>query len=281
MKLLKPGILVALKSQVSGGVSYTRRDLANSTRETGEAYRAWETECVTQDPDEHERAVKARTIAVGFIRRVCIHTNFGLLCPTSLESELDEAIRNAELLCSQHNAQANHTKVNVYALKGRIASTDEQAMRSLSSELSELMGRMDQGIQKLDPESIRKACNDARALSAMLDEPQAELVKEAVQQARKAAREIVSRVEKKGEEGAKVLEDIQVDQVRQARIAFLDFDSPGKSPPELTQEAPAPQVDLGRFGSLEGFWSEPQAEEAPIRQRPVPELDLSDVSGWE
>jgi hypothetical protein len=74
---------------------------------------------------------------------------------------------------------------------------------------------------------------------------QVERVTSAVEQARKAARTIVKRIEKKGESAASVLQDIQRGEIEKARFAFLDVDSPAI-------ELSAPVADVGRFADLEG-----------------------------
>jgi len=239
-KILKPGLLIALKSTVSGGVQYRRVDL-----EMGKERSRWDTIRVTEDPEEHDRAVKARGKAVSEIRSVCSFTTFGLLCPEDREADLDAAIVRARAIVTEHNATARATRVSVFALKGRIASTDEEAARALSEEVTSLMSAMTAGIDKLDVKAIRDAATKAQELGAMLDETQVGKVAEAVEQARRAARTIVKRVEKDGEEAAKVLQDIQRGAIDRARIAFLDYET---GPTVAEPDAP---VNAQRFADLD------------------------------
>jgi oligoendopeptidase F len=217
--IIRPGFLIGLKSTATGGVEYRRRDLdceaANEAR--------WETTRVIYDQTEHEAAGKARNKARAEITKLCSATSFGLLCPLANEPELDAAIQRAQAIAAAFNATAKFTRVNVYALKGKIAETDEQASRAIASEIQGLIQLMTDGIDKLDPSAIREAANKARELSMMLGTEEQEKVEDAIKQARTAARMIVSRVEKKGEDAAIVLADVQRGNLEKARIAFLDF----------------------------------------------------------
>jgi len=239
--MIRPGLLVALKSTVHGGVSYQRTDLQKDEKTA-----KWETTRVIEDPAEHERATKARGKALAEIRAVCAPTTFGLLCPEENEAELDAAVARAQAIRDEHNASATFTRLDIYVLKGRIASTDEEAARAIGQEVASLVDSMNAGIDRLDAAAIREAANKAKQMASMLSAEKAEAIEGAIEQARKAARQIVKRVEKEGEAAAIVLADIQRGAVEKARIAFLDLsqDEP------RTQEPAMPAVDVQRFAEL-------------------------------
>lgn len=239
--MIRPGLLVALKSTVRGGVSYQRTDIAKDEKTA-----KWETTRVIEDPAEHERATKARSKALAEIRAVCAPTTFGLLCPEENETELDAAIARAQAIRDEHNASATFTHVDIYVLKGRIASTDEEAARAIGQEVASLVDSMSQGIDRLDAAAIREAANKAKQMASMLSAEKAEAVDSAIEQARKAARQIVKRIEKDGEQAAIVLADIQRGSIQKARIAFLDL-----SQDEVRQAPAMPSVDVQRFAELE------------------------------
>lgn len=269
--LIRPGLLVSLKSSVEGGVQYTRRNLEDETTDTGAAHTKWETDKLVDDPEEHDRASKVRSKALSEIRGVCSHTAFGLLCPESFEAKLDEAVARARAIVAEHNATAQRTFVEIYCLKGRIASSDEEAARAIGSEVAGLIDAMNRAIDKLDPEAIRAAADKARSISTVLDEAQAAKVSDAIAQARKAARTIVKRIEKDGENAAFVLKDIQRGDIEKARIAFLDLDTP-----EVAADAPpsAPAVDVNRLASLDvADASTPELADAPAH--PVVALEVA------
>ena len=101
------------------------------------------------------------------------------------------------------------------------------------------------GIDKLDPAAIRDAANKARSMAAMLGDDQQAAVEGAIEQARKAARQIVKRVQKEGEAAAIVLADVQRGAIEKARIAFLDLDGD-----HMTSTA-LPAVQQQRFADLD------------------------------
>jgi hypothetical protein len=250
VQLIRPGILVGLKSTVSGGVAYQRIELEH--KEGGEGAPGvdkWETTKIVDDPEEHERAVKVRSKALSRIRKVAAQTSFGLLVPEADEAALWAAYEQSQADCRAFNASSNYTKVYLYMLAGRVASTDEEAARAIGSEVAALVREMEQGIDNLDPERIRDAANRARELGAMLDADAQIKVTEAIEQARKAARAIVARIEKKGEDAAIVARDIQRGAIEKARIAFLDFDTPAPAPAPAGAEMPV--ADVARVAELD------------------------------
>lgn len=245
--VIRPGLLVSVKSTVVGGVSYQRIDLdSDAPAEEGKELTRWETRRVIDDVAEHKSATQVRTNALALIKRCCSTTSFGLLCPADQEGALDAAIAKARQLVDAHNAVSKTTRVGVYALKGRVASDDAEAARAITSEISVLVAAMDAGIKAFDPDAIRSAANRARELSGMLSEEKSAKVDAAIDQARKAARTIVARVQKEGESRATVLLDIQRGQIESARIAFLDMSG---------DEGPAaearPAVEQQRFADLD------------------------------
>ncbi len=248
--LIKPGIMVSLHSTVAGGVSYQRTTLdpdGNAALDAaGAAVSRWETTKVVDDPAEHQRAERARSTALKGIRRCCSRTSFGLLCPESNEADLDAAIKAARSITEDFNRTAIFTRLHVYTLKGRVASSDEEAARAIGEEVRALIASMNTSIDRLDIAGIRDAASKAKELSAVLAPEQAETVGAAIQAARKAARQIAQRVEKDGEVAAVVLADIQRGAIEKARIAFLDLDdAPAPAGPQL------PSVDVQRMGALD------------------------------
>jgi len=246
-QVIRPGILVALRTTVSGGVSYSRVDL-EARQEGDRAVRRWETTSTVEDPEEHERAAKARARARGEILKVVISsTAFGAyLCPLDRESELFAAITRARSITAEFNASAKYTQVTVNAIPARIAATDQEAAISIAGEIRDLLGAMDRGIAAMDPAAIREAASQASKLSAMLSDEQMAQVSDAIDQVRKAARTIVKRVEKGGEDAATVLQDIQRGAIEKARFALLDLDAP-----EAPTGETMPAVNVARFADLD------------------------------
>jgi len=245
-RTIKPGIIIALSTRIRGGVNYTRVDLERAKEDaTGSQRERWETTKVVADPEDHARATKVRGTISTMIRRLCVDTAFGLICSEANEPALDAAIKQARALANEFNASSPHSSVAVYVLKGRIASTDEEAARAIGEEVKTLIDAMNEGIDRLDPKAIRDAADRARKLGSVLDATQEIAVSEAITQARKAARTIVKRVEKDAEDATIVLKDIQRGAIEKARLAFLDLDPVQASPDAL------PAVDVSRIAELD------------------------------
>jgi len=240
--LLKPGFLVSLKTSLTGGVSYSRVDLDAERPDDGAEIARWETIRKIEDPDEHKRATKVRSQAGSLIRSVCVSTAFGLLCPESKEAELEDAILRAQALVDAHNQTAQYSAVRVYVLRGRIASTDEEAVRALSSEVRELLDEMQAGIRRVDVAAIRDAASRAKKLGGILDADQAAKVNRAVEAARDAAKQIVKHIETDGAEAVRAVAESMSGPIEAARFSFLELEESIQSP--VPAAAMASRVDL-------------------------------------
>jgi len=247
MQLLKPGYLVSLKTAIRGGIHYDRAELDPGAAPAPEAAVArWETTRTIEDREEYARAVETRALASRAIRRVCLATSFGLLCPMSREEDLEGGIRSARDLADRFNAAARHSRLEVYVLRGRIAETDEEATRAIAGEVRGLLEDMEAGIRGVDVASVRDAARRARELAAALDAKSAERFGWAIESARAAARAIVRRVEKGGERAAEVLAELDTGPIAAARFAFLELEAEAEPPAEAT-----PAVEVQRFAELE------------------------------
>jgi len=262
MQTLKPGILVSLRTCLKGNVKYYRTDL-DAKRDGEAAINSWQTTRYVEDLPELERATQARSKASNTIRAACLKTSFGLLCPTDQEPALDAAIRAAESIVSDFNRGAQHSRIAVYVLRGRIAENDSEALRAITAETRDLLDAMMGAIQSADPAAIRDACNRARQVGAMLDNRAQDAVNAAIKAARSAARKIVAEVEKRGADAQAVLAELNLQPIQTARFAFLDADD--------TEGAQAvadslPAVAVQRFG---GLFDEPAPEPAETSLEPA------------
>lgn len=218
---LRPGLLVSLKTSVSGNVSYKRLDLEKDhSTEDGARLARWETERKITDPVEHEAAETIRASASNLIRSVCAKSAFGLLCPEDAADKLDEAIRQASELANAFNGTAKLTRVSVYVIAGRIAQDDVSAVRAINSEISDLMNVMQEGIRNLDTKAIRDAASKAKSVGMMLSPAMQERVQTAIDTARTTARAIT----KAGEQAAVEVDRIAIRKIAEQRTAFLDLD---------------------------------------------------------
>jgi len=225
---LRPGLLVSLKTSIAGNVNYRTLTLeSDHITETGARQARWETERTVVDPQEHEAAIRARSLARSKIQCVCANSAFGLLCPESKASELEAAVAEARAIVDAFNAQAGLTRLSFNLIAGKIAPDDVEAIRAINSEMSDLMSSMAEGLANLDVSKVRDAANKARSVGAMLTDDAKERVQAAIEVARKAARAIVQA----GEEGAVEVDRASIRKVLDARTAFLDLDDAGEVAP--------------------------------------------------
>jgi hypothetical protein len=237
---LRPGLLVSLKTSLSGNVSYTTRDIEpDHIESTGERRARWETERTIANPQEHEEAIQVRGRARSLVIAHCASSSFGLLCPRERRDALLTSIKEARELANAFNARATCTQIHVNVILGEIAADDAEALLSINSEMRSLLSAMETGLQRLDAKAVRDAADKARALGAMLSPYAQGQVQQAIEVARSAAR----RISKAGETAAIEIDAATLRTIRASRTAFLDLD------PE--QEVSAPTVTAGRAVDLD------------------------------
>lgn len=218
---LRPGLLVSLKTSVSGNVAYKRLDIEAAHRtDDGIEVAKWETERTTEDPEEFAQATEIRTKCSGLIRKVCSPSMFGLLCPEMSQDQLNDAIESAQMLCADFNRIAKLTRVGIYVIVGRIAEDDVQAVKAINSEVRDLLTEMEEGLQRLDVKAVREAYGKAKKLGQMLSPNAAARVQLAID----AARDVTKRMVAAGEEAALELDNATLQRIRESRTAFLDMD---------------------------------------------------------
>lgn len=219
---LRPGLLVSLAIRVTGNVSYKTKDLERRHQDEDGTERArWETERVVQNAAELRRAEKVRSAARQLVSKVCARSSFGLLCPNSWEKELHASIAEARRLAAEFNAKASCTEVGVYAIVGRVAQDDVEAVRAINLEVRDLMKEMTEGLKNLDAKRVREAAGRARSIGTMLSEEAGVKVKAAIEAARASARKIT----KAGDAVSTEIDKEAIKKINQARTAFLDLDA--------------------------------------------------------
>lgn len=219
---LRPGLLVALKTNTVGNIQYTKTVIEDENVTSDGASKAvWETQRVIFDPVEHDAAAKARSKCRSLISAVCAQSAFGLLCPEDSADLLEKAIADARATADKFNRTAKLSRVEVFVITGKIAPTDQEAVKAINNEVNELLAQMETGLKNFDVKSIRDAANRAKDLGAMLPADTSERVKIAVDTAREAARKIV----KAGETASKEIDQQAIRKITEQRTAFLDLDA--------------------------------------------------------
>lgn len=218
---LRPGLLVSLKTTISGNISYSKTMLESEHKnESGAAKAKWETERTVENPEEMEKARDIRGKASGLIRGVCAKSAFGLLCPETKAEELNAAIAEARKAAEEFNATAELTQISIFVITGRIAADDVEAVRAINSEVRDLLADMNEGLKNSDVAAIREAANKAKQLGSMLSPTAEARVRIAIDTARDSARKIV----KAGETAAQEIDTSAIRKITEMRTTFLDLD---------------------------------------------------------
>lgn len=233
--IIRPGLLVSLKTNVRGGVRYEKVTLdADHAVDERARMARWETTRRITDAEEYKAATTVRNKARWLVTAACCQSTFGLLCPQSKEDKLAEAIAEAQDLANKHNQTASHTRVEVFVITGRVADSDEQAARAIGSEVREIIDAMEAGVRNASPEAIRDAATKARGMAAMLSTDVQNKVSAAISEVRTIARDIVRRVEKSGESAASIVSGLKLERLTDARFSVLDLDGDGAVPDQLS-----------------------------------------------
>jgi len=217
---LRPGILVSLSTEVSGGVHYSRENEEERT-EGATLVKTWDAGRVIDDVALYERAQQVRNKCRSLVTTPCAKSRHGYLCTEDNEARLDAAVGEAQAIAAAFNAEARGMmRVDVYVVTGRIAADDAQAVKAISAEVRSLIDRMEQGIRAADVEVIRDAANRLKSVGQMLSPGMQERVKDTIDMVRKQARTIV----RAGEVEARVLDEENLRQLQLTRTMFIDLD---------------------------------------------------------
>jgi hypothetical protein len=237
---IRPGLLVALKTGVTGNVSYHKRDLGAKTDKSGAEIVEWETTRTIADAKEFKAAGQVRMKCRGFIINVCAKSSFGLLCPEDNADKLAAAVKKAQDMANKFNEKANVTRVNVNVIVGRVASDDVEATKAINGEVRDLLDRMERGVKQMDVAAIRDAAKRAKDLSGIVAPGSNEKLQEAIDVAREAAKKLV----KAGETAARQVDKEALAKLKGSRTAFLDLDMQPEHVKVKPSKAKARALDL-------------------------------------
>jgi hypothetical protein len=258
---LRPGLLVALSTAITGNVDYAKRVIEEDhITESGARRAVWETEKVVTDAKELDEATTVRSAARALITGVCSRSDFGLLCPVAKREELDAAAEKARTICEDFNTTAKYTQISFFVLTAQIADDDVSAIRAINGEVRGLLDQMKVGIAGLDVEVVRAAAAKAKQLGTMLT-PEAQ---ERLEGAIKSVRSMATRMNKAGEQAAAEIDAASLQKLVEARTAFLDIDDAG--------EVIAPEDTTGRALDLT-----PRRRRSPRRRATPAQMDIEDI----
>jgi hypothetical protein len=269
-----PGILVHLSTNIRGNVRYSAQVIEpEHVLENGQTTKAvTETTRLIADKQEHEAAIKVRSKARSLITSVCIATDYsGLLCREDREDDLRKAEAEAHDLVNAFNASATCTKIRLFINCGRLQADTERTARAINQEIRDLLEDMQNGLRDMSPDKIREAAGRATQVGKMLSETAQGKVQDAIEAARKVAREITTEVKKAGNTAALEIDRLTIFKLESARTAFLDLDTPTAEIATPTMagravdfEPEAQAVPAGATYTREQVWLDTAETEVPI-----------------
>lgn len=186
LRIKKGSVLVALKSEVQGGVQYVRTDKEAPQPPGSAVRRAWETVQTVLDPDERRKAMALRNLWVSRIWSKCVKTSFGLVCVPEAQADLDKTVAAAVEAARAFNQEAQHTNVSIRVLRPVLLLED--AGEALAEEVAEADERLRDLLEKeAPPDAIRKAATDLQAVTPLLQSDLQAALREKIKQARARA----------------------------------------------------------------------------------------------
>jgi hypothetical protein len=254
---IQPGVLVALKTSIDGGARYTRQVLEH-VQEGRADHQKVMVEREIPEVEEYEQAIKVRQWSMDRIRSRCIRTPFGLMVKEVDWPVLQDRIDEARAHVDQFNATSTLHRVRVNVVPGKVAHTEEEAVRSIREEIGELLEGLERATLAGDVKELRRRAAAAKDLGKMLEDNTAAsgALAAAVTEARRIGRSIVKRVEGAGEKLEAVLAEHSADTIARARHEFLDA---GDVLEELPEDEQLPGVAMQRAAGDE--LAEDQEEE--------------------
>lgn len=259
---LKPALLVGLTTKLVGGAELHRTDRERDESEDGRLLEQWTTQRIVENAEEYRQGQLVRSACRNAVTKVCIQSPFGvLMCPLSKKAELDAALAEAARLRDEFNATAQHSRIQVLWVCGRIASTDAEAIAQIRSELLNLLRGIEIAARGGAYKSMREMATKAQQLNQLLDGsglPNA--LKEAIKAARKSARTLSREVNKKGNDLKTVLSTkCDMTPIMRARLALTAAREPAAgaaptdSPLPGVEQVPAPAASARLVGNRLGI----------------------------
>jgi DNA-binding protein H-NS len=253
---IKPGILVTEWLHRQGGIHYKREVLENYL-EDKKRIREWKTFSIIDNEDEYKERTNVISVAYAKLRRLCVTTSVGLICPRSREKELKEIITEIRTDIDAFNNKASTCEIAARWGFFEIDENNQAAIAAIADHIAEIADSVDKALTQSDLEALRRApvrflksmtpeaivelpdteknailarvraelirvaIADARHFDSIVTDEVASEVKTVVKQARKIARDLCKKVEKKNQAIDTVLSEVDISGIRKLRASFV------------------------------------------------------------
>jgi hypothetical protein len=223
---LKPSLLVAVSISRSGGVSYAREKLEQTLVGNHEVS-VWKT---TRDVPDVADVKKADAIASECRRKIaalCYRTAFGWIAPKEKEAELNQAWAEVRARVQQANAEELRTcRLTATCVKGEVVTDDHEAAEAILKDIGAFFAEVMEAINACDVKKIRQAVASMKGVDGLLDPAHSAALKAAVKQVKQVASILHKEVEKKGQEIAAVIKQLDLSPIDAAMVMFIETEAP-------------------------------------------------------
>ncbi len=256
VQTIKPGILIAGKASIKGGIHY-KRDYEEPIFEEDSLIREWHTQQLVDDEKEHASAKKLQNKIASMINRICAHTPIGPICRNERKDELVGVLAEIRAQRDTFNNKAKTCQITTHHALFEVQSDNQTAVAAIADQVAEmadkvnsaltvqdlkalrqtpkrwLKGMSPDAIMELDEEKrnailararaelIRKAIADVRGVHQLLPQSASKEMVSVVVKARDIARKLCKRVEKKNEALDSVINEVDLGGIRRTRNMFI------------------------------------------------------------
>lgn len=181
--------LVALRCRLTGGITYSRRDISAEAIGAGEE-RRWETIRTVADRRELMAAQALRASIRRRIARVGTSTAYGLVVPASRARELADVIAAVRREVDAHNGAVQHARLEADALVARVSASDPHARQAITRDMAGYVESLIAAAEAGHREAIRTAASAIRRYIALFSATAQAEISALVTTARREARAI-------------------------------------------------------------------------------------------
>jgi hypothetical protein len=168
---IEPCILVNDRVSVDRGVRYVRHDLFKKANPDGSEDAKWETERHYKDRSETKVANSTYTKARSLLRKVCLPTEIGFVCPVAKENELQAAIFAAGKLVDDANKSFKHCKITLRIVCTTIEPTNNAGVAMLEDTLTNTVASVKAALENFDMQRVREVLSSTKTLADVLADP--------------------------------------------------------------------------------------------------------------
>jgi hypothetical protein len=251
---IKPGILVAGKIYLKGGIRY-KREYSPSQLDNNTLVREWNTVAIVEDIKEREEADRVRSSIYSKLRRVCVHTHIGMICPLEKKEELEKTLEEANFARTEFNNKANTCSLEVYYALFELKSDNAEVLSAIASQVQEGLEKVNSAIKMEDlrainlapkrfleglspneiislpekqrdvviarirAELIRAAAKSMKDIDLLI--PENKEIKQAISSAKNIAKRIYTLVEKRNYKLQEVLDGVNLVGINRSQILFI------------------------------------------------------------